>query len=72
MPEEKKSKVEPCSDFVICPTSFKEMRGINKRLDAGGEKMATIMKEVRKNRKFDIAILAMGVISFITTIFLKG
>ena len=56
----------------LCPTTQKEMQSIRERLNTGGDKMATIMKEIKKNRKFDIAILLVSVLSFIFNIILGG
>lgn len=61
-----------CDKQVICPTSENEMVDIRKRLDNGGKKMDEIHAGIRKNRKFDIAILAVAVISFFVNLYLNG
>ena len=61
-----------CDKQVICPTSENEMVDIRKRLDNGSKKMDEIHAGIRKNRKFDIAILAVAVISFFVNLYLNG
>ena len=60
-----------CDKQVICPTSDNEMNAIRDRLDSGGKKMDEIHAGIRKNRKFDIAILAVAVVSFFVNLFLN-
>ena len=61
-----------CDKQVICPTSDNEMNEIRKRLDSGGIKMDEIHAGIHKNRKFDIAILAVAIVSFIVNLILQG
>lgn len=60
------------TECPLCPTTQKEIQSIRERLNTGGDKMVTTMKEIKKNRKFDIAILLVSVLSFIFNILLGG
>lgn len=61
-----------CDRQVICPTSDNEMSEIRTRLSNGDVKMDEIHNGIRKNRKFDIAILTIAVISFFVNLYLNG
>ena len=61
-----------CDKQIICPTSDNEMNAIRERLDTGGKKMDEIHRGIRKNRKFDIAILTVAIISFFVNLYING
>ena len=61
-----------CDKQVICPTSDNEMNVIRERLDSGGKKMDEIHAGIRKNRKYDIAILVVAIVSFFVNLYLNG
>jgi hypothetical protein len=69
---EERRVAERRSPCPTCPTSDKEMDEIRSRLDKGGIKMDEIGAGIRKNRKFDIAILAVAIVSFIVNLILQG
>jgi tetrahydromethanopterin S-methyltransferase subunit G len=69
MIDDMQKDAEKCT--IICPTSHYEMNKIRNRLDTGSKKMDEIYNSIKKNRRYDIAILSISIIGFVINFFYK-
>lgn len=60
--------INTCPAKVVCPTSEREMDSLKKDIDTVMNHYKKLREEIWTNRKFDIAILLVGLLSFIVNI----
>jgi len=60
--------ITTCPKVVVCPTSEREMDKLKKEIDTAMEHYTKLRKDIWTNRKFDIAILFVGILSFIVNL----
>lgn len=64
--------VKVCSNAVVCPTSTREMDELKASVEDAKDDYERLTKEVKTNRKYDIAILIVGILGLVINIVMRS
>lgn len=64
--------ISDCPNKVICPTSEREMDELRGKVLETSNSHENLASEIKTNRKFDIAILMVGLLSLAINLLLRS